>query len=260
MDRQNDSWNQYAPFYDWENARTLGRADLPFWRRVAREAQGHVLELGCGTGRLTLPLAKAGVDLIGIDLADAMLERAKRRARASRRRGARRPQLVRGDIRRLPFEPASFAMVLAPYGVLQSLLSDRDLSATLASVSTVLAPDGIFGIELVPDVPRWGEYRNRVQMKGRGAGNVRLTLIESVRQERVRRQTVFAQRYVVKRGRRVSEHAFELRFRTVPIPSMTRRLARHGFVVEAVLGDYDGAPWFQDAEQWIILARRRLAL
>ena len=72
-----EGWDQYAPFYDWENRRTLGRRDVPFWRRVASRANGPVLELGCGTGRVTVPLAKAGVDVIGIDRSAAMLERAR---------------------------------------------------------------------------------------------------------------------------------------------------------------------------------------
>src|SRR4051812_38229949 len=72
-------WDTYAPFYDWENAQTLGRRDVPFWRRVAAKAGGAVLELGCGTGRVTVPLAKAGIDLVGVDRSAPMLERAQQR-------------------------------------------------------------------------------------------------------------------------------------------------------------------------------------
>src|SRR5438034_3153323 len=68
-------WDEYAPFYDWENARTLGRRDVPFWRRIAAAAGGPVLELGCGTGRVSIPLAKAGIDLVGIDRSAQMLTR-----------------------------------------------------------------------------------------------------------------------------------------------------------------------------------------
>src|SRR5919201_1392064 len=110
-----EGWDEYAPFYDWENARTVGRRDVPFWRRLALAARGPVLELGCGTGRVTLPLARAGVRIVGIDRSAPMLERA--RARASRAGGARgfsrarsrSPEgsrsipFVRGDIRQLPF-------------------------------------------------------------------------------------------------------------------------------------------------------------
>ena len=65
-----EGWDDYAPFYDWENARTLGRRDVAFWQRVAQEAAGTVLELGCGTGRVTKPLVKAGVQLVGVDRSD----------------------------------------------------------------------------------------------------------------------------------------------------------------------------------------------
>ena len=79
-------WDEYAPFYDWENARTLGRRDVPFWRRVALEARGRVLELGCGTGRVTLPLARAGVPVVGVDRSSAMLGRLRARLRSGSNR------------------------------------------------------------------------------------------------------------------------------------------------------------------------------
>jgi SAM-dependent methyltransferase len=255
-----NGWDEYAPFYDWENARTLGRRDVPFWQRVAGEARGAVLELGCGTGRVSVPLARAGVRIVGVDRSAAMLARASRRAAAlARRRGGRtgrRLRLVRGDIRELPFGDGRFEMVLAPYGVLQSLIRERDLAATLRSVARVLMPGGLFGIDLVPDVPNWREYSNKVQLKGRAAGGMHLTLIESVRQDRRRRLTTFTQTYRERRGRDVREHAFDLTFRTVPVPSFVRRLTTAGFAVEAVLGDYRGAAWDERADVWIVLARR----
>ncbi len=253
-------WDAYAPFYDWENAQTLGRRDISFWRRIASSAAGTVLELGCGTGRVSVPLAKAGVDLVGIDRSAPMLARARERvarARAGRvpNPDARIPMLVRGDIRALPFRERSFAMVLAPYGILQSLIRARDLTATIASVARVLEPGGTFGIDLVPDVPKWKEYRNRVQLRGESNG-AQLTLIESVTQDRRRRLTTFEQRYVERRGGATREHRFDLTFRTLSVPQMASRLERAGFTVGAVLGDYRGRPWDERADVWIILAKR----
>jgi ubiquinone/menaquinone biosynthesis C-methylase UbiE len=252
-------WDEYAPFYDWENARTLGRKDVPFWRDVATNTKGRVLELGCGTGRISLPLARAGVPLVGVDRSAHMLARAARRIEAMRRRRkgrGRRVRLVRADIRALPFAPALFSTVLAPYGILQSLVRDADLKATLASVARVLKPGGLFGLDLVPDVPNWREYRDKVQMKGRTAGGGHLTLIESVRHDRRRRLTIFEQSYRERRGGKTTEHRFDLTFRTLPIPQMAKRLALAGFAIEAVLGDYRGKPWDERADVWIILARR----
>ena len=112
-----EGWDDYAPFYDWENARTLGRRDVPFWRTVALGAGSPVLELGCGTGRIAVPIGRAGVHLVGVDRSEPMLARARRRV-ARARLGAR-VRLIRGDIRHLPFPASSFSAVLAPYGVLQ---------------------------------------------------------------------------------------------------------------------------------------------
>jgi SAM-dependent methyltransferase len=253
-------WDAYAPFYDWENARTLGRRDVPFWRDVARQSRGPVLELGCGTGRISFPLVRAGVSLVGIDRSAAMLERAAKRLAALRKRqggrSRKRLQLVRGDIRFLPFEPGSFRTVLAPYGILQSLVRDKDLNATLAAVAKVLERGGLFGVDLVPDVPNWREYANRIQLKGRAAGGSHLTLVESVRQDRRKHLTIFEQTYIERRGRLLKEHTFDLTFRTLPIPVFTRRLEKAGFAIEAVLGDYRGGPWDERADVWIMLARR----
>ena len=255
-------WDAYAPFYDWENAQTLGRRDVPFWRRVASAAGGPVLELGCGTGRVSLPLARAGVDLVGIDRSAPMLDRARKRILKSKFLKSSNPQilkslsLVRGDIRALPFDDGAFPMVLAPYGILQSLIRPRDLTATLASVARVVAPGGTFGIDLVPDVPKWREYTNRVQMRGRAAG-AQLTLIESVRQDPKRHLTTFEQKYVERRGSRTREHCFDLTFRTLSVRQMTRQLEKAGFRVDAVLGDYQGRPWDDRADVWIIMAKKR---
>jgi ubiquinone/menaquinone biosynthesis C-methylase UbiE len=252
-------WDTYAPFYDWENAQTVGRRDVPFWQRVASRAGGQVLELGCGTGRVSIPLAKAGVDLVGVDRSAPMLERARKRSRLGGPKGPPygppRARFVRADIRALPFGDGSFPSVIAPYGILQSLTRPRDLTAALASVARVVAPGGTFGIDLVPDVPKWREYSNRVQLRGR-AGAAHLTLIESVRQDPKRRLTTFRQTFVERRRERTQEHQFELTFRTLSVAEMSKQLERAGFTVDAVLGDYRGRAWDDRADVWIILARR----
>jgi ubiquinone/menaquinone biosynthesis C-methylase UbiE len=250
-----EGWDDYAEFYDWENLRTVGRRDVPFWRDLALRTGGSALELGCGTGRVALPLVRAGVRLVGIDRSAPMLARARQRFRRAR---VRAPALVRGDIRALPLAGARFDLVLAPYGILQSLTSDRDLTATLDATARVLRPQGLLGIDLVPDLPSWAEYANRISLTGwRRRGGAHLTLIESVRQDRERRLTVFDQKYVERSGRQRRIRRFSLTFRTLSVTQMSRRLEKSGFRVEAVLGDYQGGPWDSRAEVWLILAIRR---
>jgi SAM-dependent methyltransferase len=248
-------WDEYAPFYDWENARTLGRRDVPFWRQLALNAQGAVLELGCGTGRIALPLGRAGSQIVGIDRSEAMLARARQRVRRARLQ--RRVALVRGDIRHLPFS-SPFGLVIAPYGVLQSLLRERDLKTTLSAVYDVLEPDGTFGMELVADLPSWQEYRKRISLRGWRArhGGSRITLVETVRQDAARKLTIFDQEFSETRAHRRRVHRFSLTFRTLTVPQMTRRLEAAGFEVTALLGDYGGAAWDPRADVWIVIARK----
>ena len=249
-----EGWDDYAPFYDWENARTLGRRDVPFWRNLALHVGGRVLELGCGTGRISMPLGRAGVPLVGIDRSVPMLARARQRVRRSRLDNV---HLIRGDIRTLPFTSTGFAMVMAPYGMLQSLLRERDLAATLASVHRVLRKGGTFGIELVADLPAWEEYRKRISLKGwRRRGGAHVTLVETVRQDRARHLTIFDQEFTERRGTARRSHRFALTFRTLSVPQMVRRLERAGFEVSALLGDYRGGPWDPRAEVWMIIAKK----
>jgi hypothetical protein len=191
--------------------------------------------------------------------------------------------LIRGDIRALPFDtagvtpgrrrrlsvsspgpgaralrPAGFSMVMAPYGILQSLLRERDLAATLGEIRRVLQPGGTFGLELVADLPSWEEYRKRVSLAGwrQRRGGAHVTLTETVRQDRARHLTIFDQEFTERRGRHHRSHRFSLTFRTLSVPQMVRRLEKAGFTVSALLGDYQGGPWDPRAEVWVILARR----
>lgn len=255
-------WDDYAPFYDWENAQTLDRQDVKFWRDLAQRAQraqqagGPVLELGCGTGRITIPVARTGVRLIGIDRSRDMLGCAQRRLRRAKLTAG--AALVRADIRSLPFrDRPRFNLVMAPYGILQSLVRESDLKATLQSVARVMAPGGVFGVDLVPDLPAWREYRKEVRFRGwHQKLGAHVTLVESVRQDRLRKLTMFDQEYIERRGTRHTRSRFSLTFRTIGVPQMTRRLERAGFQVTAVLGDYNGKPWDARADVWLILAQK----
>lgn len=256
-------WDTYAPFYDWENARTLGRRDVGFWVETLRDVRGPVLELGCGTGRLLAPIARSWVSLdpdprrrlIGIDRSAPMLARARRRL--ARVPLEVRPSLVRGDVRALPVRPRKLGAVVAAYGLLQSLLNDRDLDATLAAAAAGLRRGGLLGIDLVPDLAVWEEYARRIPIRGRLSAGTTLTLVESVRQDRRKGLTIFEEQYVVRRGREVRRHAFQLTFRTLPMARILARIESAGFRIDDVCGSYTGETWHPEADVWLVLARRR---
>ncbi|MEP6782811.1 MAG: class I SAM-dependent methyltransferase, partial [Acidobacteriota bacterium] len=256
-------WDDYAAYYDWENAQTVGRRDIAFWQRMAasvpaRRARGPapILELGCGTGRVAIPVAKSGATVVGIDRSASMLARGRLRVR--RARVGSHVKLIRGDIRHLPFPDRSFPLVMAPYGILQSLLDEKVLKATLKEVERVLARKGTFGLELVADLPAWEEYSRHTSLRGkRGPKGKPIVLIESVKQDRRNHITRFEQEFIEGRGKTASRKKFTLAFRTLSVPQMVQRLEKAGLEVSALLGDYQGGPWDLRADVWIILARRR---
>ena len=249
-----EGWDDYAAYYDWENAQTVGRRDIQFWQRLAVPVAGPILELGCGTGRVAIPVAKAGATVVGIDRSASMLARAN--ARVRRARLGSRLKLIRGDIRHLPFPDRTFPLVMAPYGILQSLLDERLLMDTLTDVRRVLARDGTFGLELVADLPAWDEYSDRTTLRSpRGPHGKPIALVESVKQDRRKHITRFEQTFVEGRGKSATRKTFRLAFRTVSVPQMVQRLETAGFQVSSLLGDYQGGPWDLRADVWIILAR-----
>lgn len=257
-----EGWDDYADYYDWENAQTVGRRDIAFWSAFARGAPARpaggrapILELGCGTGRVAIPVAKDGATVIGIDRSESMLARG--RARVRKARVGARVRLVRGDIRQLPFPDKTFPLVMAPYGILQSLLDERVLAATLKDVRRVLTRQGTFGLELVADLPAWEEYSKHTSLRGkRGPNGKPIVLIESVTQDRRNHITRFEQEFVEGRGKSATRKKFTLAFRTLSVPQMVQRLEKAGLEVSTLLGDYQGGPWDLRADVWIILARR----
>jgi SAM-dependent methyltransferase len=118
-------------------------ADLPLYEDLARACDGPVLELGAGTGRVALRLARAGHEVWGIDIDEASLARARCKA------GAEALQLVQGDIRDFDLG-RTFELVFAAFGTFHHLLTPADQLACLRCVERHLAPGGRFVCDLLP--------------------------------------------------------------------------------------------------------------
>jgi hypothetical protein len=139
-----------AQLYEWECAHVLGRTDqdVAFWLDVAKTAPGPCLELASGTGRVSVPLAAAGIDVVGLDLDPAMLKFANRRQSGSTRgRDEPRARFVAGDMRRFSLH-RSFGAVLIPYNSIQLLTRLADQRACLTAAAAHLAKGGVIGLEV----------------------------------------------------------------------------------------------------------------
>ena len=124
-----------AEFYDAEFA---GRdRELPFLRKYAAQARGPVLEVACGTGRLTLPLAREGADISGLDVSRPMLERARKKSAAE----GLRVEWIEQDCRAMDFAP-KFALIFSATNAMQHLLDLDSACAFLGAARRSLAPEG----------------------------------------------------------------------------------------------------------------------
>ena len=112
--------------------------DIEFFSTLAKEARGPVLELGCGTGRVTLPCLEAGAEVDGLDLYPSMLEVLRRKAEAR----DLRVRLHRADMRAFSL-PRRFALVTIPFNAFLHNLTTEDQLATLSRCRDHLAPGGV---------------------------------------------------------------------------------------------------------------------
>ena len=118
-------------------------AHVPFYVDLARQQAGAVLELGCGTGQLTIPIALLGFPTVGLDQSRAMLSVAKRRASEAGASVA----FVQGDMRDFAMD-REFDLIFVARNSLLHLLSTRDLLAAFTHVRRHLTPDGVFAFDI----------------------------------------------------------------------------------------------------------------
>ena len=114
--------------------------DLDFYRSRLARPGCRVLEPGCGTGRVLVPLAAAGADVLGVDSSAAMLEVCQRRI-ADAELATCRARVTPADITRLDLQQ-EFDLIIAPYRVLQNLASDAEVKGLLEGIERHLAPEG----------------------------------------------------------------------------------------------------------------------
>ena len=142
MERLMDNlYRNSAWLYDLDN-RDILHDDIPFYLAYAKQQQGEVLELGCGTGRVALALADEGFKITGLDLSQQMLD-------VFHAKLTNKPELtdkitlVHGNMADFSFD-RRFGMVIAPFRAFQSLTNDQDVDNALACICRHLTDDGIF--------------------------------------------------------------------------------------------------------------------
>jgi SAM-dependent methyltransferase len=130
-----------ADYYDSSPMVIQRTHDVAFYCNAARKYGDPVLELGCGTGRITLPIAEAGYRVVGLDISEKMLECAVEKRAALRREARERVHLVQGDMTEFDLGE-KFRTIMIPFRPFQHLLETEKQMACLKAAREHLSPGG----------------------------------------------------------------------------------------------------------------------
>lgn len=247
----------FARYYDFEHGRF--EADLSLYKGFATRTGSPILELGCGTGRVLLPLAEAGFAVTGVDVSAAMLDRVRGKL-AARPHLAPRVRLVQGDARDLDL-PERFGLAFWALNSFMHLLTQPDQLRALRNARGLLREGGLLILDLfqpdpallleadgrlLHDATWWHGPDDRTVLKyssrrlDQGEQRLDVTYIYEEQPPDGRTSRVvapFALRYL---------HRFEAEL----------LLERAGFAVEALYGSYELDEFAADSERMIFVARK----
>jgi SAM-dependent methyltransferase len=217
-----------------------------------------VLELGCGTGRLLLPLAQSGHAPTGVDISPALLEIARRKLEQAQ--VASQVMLVEGDLRSFRLPRRDYAFAFCTSNTLMHLSTPADQLAALRNAAGHLRAGGLLLIDLFhPDIARLMEVHGVMELADQwetaDGGHVVKWSVRTLDLAAQIQETLFI----------YDETAADGKLRRTLCPFTLRYLWRNeaelmlaaaGYVVEAVWGDFDGNPYDSQSEHLILVASK----
>jgi SAM-dependent methyltransferase len=246
---------RYTALYDLE----LGdfREDLPFYRRHLPNRPCAILELGCGTGRVSRALAADGHRLTGIDLSLPML------AAAGRSSSAPAPQYACMDMTALAFR-TTFGAIIAPYNTLNLLTEPDSLHACLSQVRQLLDPKGVLLLQLyVPDrelLALEGKKRFQFRIFDRPDGS---KVIKEILKSTVPEPGLveITERYHLRFRKDLPNEDWQYTYRILGYGFAQWRdiLAGQGFRLETAYGGYDLAPFLAEEHTTLLVVAKKAA-
>ncbi len=257
---QHEYSDVFAEFYD-HTPLYRTRPDIAFYVEEARRA-GSVLELGCGSGRILIPTAAAGVPITGLDLSDSMLARCREKLAAQPAEVRARVRLVHGSMTDFDL-PEKFALVTTPFRAFQHLISIDDQLACLRCVHRHLAPGGRLILDMFQvnaaglGDPEWmREREDTPETKLPDGRSFRRTarIAAFHRAEQVN-DIEFAV-YLTHPDGRTERHTQTFPMRYFFPKEVEHLLARSGFRVVTVYGDFNRSPLANDSPDMLTIAEK----
>jgi SAM-dependent methyltransferase len=205
----------------------------------------RVLDLACGHGRHTLELARRGTPVVGLDYSEPSLAAARAAADAE----GLDVELVRGDMRELPFPDGSFAAVANVFTAFGYFDDEEDDERVLREVAQVLAPGGRLLLDTISPPGLFPRYRERQWEELPGG----VLFLQEHRYDAVRGRNEARWTLIHPDGeRKVLEHSVRL----YTLPELIALIDRAGLAFTAAYGDFDGADYERTSLRLIVVASR----
>ncbi|PJF48914.1 MAG: class I SAM-dependent methyltransferase [Chloroflexi bacterium] len=254
-------YDALAHVYDLQHRGFLD--DAPMYLRLAREAApgASILEIGCGSGRVMIPLVEAGFRVVGVDESAEMLRIAEQRLRANRRIPAERWSLVHADARVLNLAESGFNMAIIALNTFLHNLSRDDQLATLRAARRHLAIGGLLVVDLPPNdelayQPDDGVFQLEATLVDPHAGTEIHKFVASRIFWAIQEQELVYRIEERRAGDAVStEQLVTFRLRHVFKHEMELLLLQSGFAAPIWYGHYDLSPYGEGSPRMIAAAR-----
>jgi SAM-dependent methyltransferase len=234
----------------------LARQDGDFYLEEAKAARSAVLEVGCGTGRILLPIARAGCSIVGLDNSRQMLERCRAKLAAEPAAVQGRVRLVQHEMRDLNLG-ATYPLIIAPFRVVQHLTTVDDQLRFLEVIARHLASNGRFVFDVFN--PYFAKLVEADGIEREDTPEQRLpdgrTFRRAWRVARVRwvDQVSESELIYYVDGKRYVQ-AFEMRWYLAA--ELRHLLARAGFRVREMYGDFARGPVVDGCPELVVVAER----
>jgi SAM-dependent methyltransferase len=260
-----DSYAISAKHYDAAYAKLAEKkvlADAPFYVEIARQSGGPVLEIGCGTGRVLLAIARAGIEIEGVDNSSAMLRVLRTHLDGESTEVRGRVRLQEGDMRRFRL-PKKFPLVIIPFRPLQHMYTLEDQLAALRTAAAHLVDGGKLAFdvfypkfELIPA----GIDEEILELEWHLDLNPTKTVRRYLRKESYDKiAQTFSATFVFRTyydQKLVSEETEPLKMSYYTYPQMRALLAMSGLEVVEEYGSFAKAPLDNDASEMIFVVRQ----
>jgi ubiquinone/menaquinone biosynthesis C-methylase UbiE len=223
-------------------------ADVRFILGHLPPAGSAVIDLACGTGRITLPLAEVGYEVTGVDLHEGMLERAREKAAEQ----GLPVRFLQQDCRSLDLSVSSPLIVMAGNSF-QHFLTNEDQDRMMESVRRHLEPGGRFIFDTRNPVPSELAVPDRYEVDAE-AGGRRIREVHTETYDPVTQILHCTTEKFTEDGAPLGKDAISLRY-TYPL-ELERLLRQHGFRLENRYGDWSGRPFQAESGQMVCICRR----